>query len=84
MEAQAQQPTVCSSLAELQLRKELVRNAIIKDNADIAAKWKSLFSKPQQTVGKGKNFSMASLVNVGAGVFDGFMLAWKLYKKFHK
>lgn len=70
------------SLLELQLRKEQIRNAIIKDNADMAGKWKSLFSRPKTK--EKKSLSVSSLVNMGAGALDGFLLVWKLYRKFHK
>lgn len=71
-----------NSLLELQLRKEQTRNAIGKDSADIASKWKSLFSKHKTKRKKG--WDMTSLVNTGVGALDGLMLAWKLYRKFHR
>jgi len=70
------------SLVELRLRKEQIRNAIHKDNSDIADKWRSLFKKPEGK--KKKSLTVSSLVNTGAGVFDGFLFAWKLYRKFHR
>lgn len=70
------------SLVELQLRKEQIRNAIHKDNADIMSKWHSLFKKPEGK--KKKSLTMASLVSTGTGVFDGLLFAWKLYRKFHR
>lgn len=77
------QPTATySSLLELQLRKEQIRNAIHKDNSDIVTKWRSLFTQPKTNQKKG--FTMATLINTGTGLFDGFMLAWKLYKKFRR
>lgn len=76
------QPTTYRSLTELQLRKEQLRNALHKDNDELVSKWRSLF-KPQPDKQK-KRFTMSSIVNTGASAIDGFMLAWKLYKKFHK
>lgn len=77
-----QQTPTYHSITELQLRKEQLRNDIHKDSSDISKKWKSLFAKPKTTHKKG--FNLASFVNTGAGLFDGFMLAWKLYNKFRK
>lgn len=82
MSTDIQQATRYHSLTELQLRKEQIRNALHKNQTDIGKKWKSLFEKPKMKSKKG--FSLASLLNTGAGALDGFLLAWKLYKKFHK
>jgi len=71
-----------NSLLELQLRKEQLRNAIGKDGASISDKFKSLFAKPK--VKQKRGFNMSSLVNTGAGALDGLVLAWKLYRKFHR
>lgn len=71
-----------TSLLELQLRKEQLHSAIQSDNRVFAEKWKSLFVKPK--VKSKKSLSFSSLVNTGANALDGFLLAWKLYKKFHK
>lgn len=71
------------SLVELQLRKEQIRNAIHKDNADISNKWRSLFKKSESKRKKG-GLTLYSLVSTGAGALDGLLFAWKLYKKFHR
>lgn len=76
-----QQPTY-RSLEELQQRKEQILTAIRNDNKAIGKNWQSLFYNHESSRKKG--FSMATLVNTGAGLFDGFMLAWKLYNKFRR
>lgn len=71
-----------NTLHEIRLRKELILSEIRRDNQQINVLWKELFRKPEQNREKG--FTMASLMTTGAGLADGFMLAWKLYRKFKK
>ena len=74
-----------SSLTEIRLRKELLQKDIAADDDKIKALWKSLFVKPDALSKKatpGKR--MQSLFSIGAGAFDGALLAWKLYRKFKK
>ena len=71
-----------NTLHEIRLRKELILSEIRRDNQQINVLWKELFRKPEQNMKKG--FTMASLMTTGAGLADGFMLAWKLYRKFKK
>ena len=71
-----------NTLHEIRLRKELILSEIRRDNQQINVLWKELFRKPEQNRKKG--FTIASLMTTGAGLADGFMLAWKLYRKFKK
>lgn len=74
-----------NSLNEIRLRKELLRKDIQADDAKIKALWKSLFTKPEalsKNASASKRFS--SMVKIGAGAFDGAILAWKLYHKFKR
>lgn len=71
-----------NTLHEIRLRKELILSEIRRDNQQINVLWKELFRKPEQNRKKG--FTMASLMTTGARLADGFMLAWKLYRKFKK
>ena len=71
-----------NTLHEIRLRKELILSEIRRDNQQINVLWKELFRKPEQNRKKG--FTMASLMTTGAGLADGFLLAWKLYRKFKK
>ena len=71
-----------NTLHEIRLRKELILSEIRRDNQQINVLWKELFRKPEQNRKKG--FTMASLMTTGAGLADGFILAWKLYRKFKK
>lgn len=74
-----------SSLAEIMLRKELVRKDIDADDEKIKTLWNSLFKKPD-ALSKSASTSkrISSLMSMGAGALDGAILAWKLYHKFKK
>lgn len=74
-----------SSLNEIRLRKELLRKDIDADDAKIKALWHSLFSKPD-ALAKNAPASkrLSSMLQIGAGAFDGALLAWKLYRKFKR
>lgn len=74
-----------NSLSEIMLRKELVRKDIEADDEKIRDLWNSLFRKPaalSKSASPSKRIS--SLMSMGAGAFDGAILAWKLYRKFKR
>ena len=74
-----------SSLNEIRLRKELLRKDMEADDAKIKALWNSLFVRPDalsKTASPSKR--MQSFFSIGAGAFDGALLAWKLYRKFKR
>lgn len=74
---------VYHNLDEIRLRKAQLLTDIAKDNNRMRKLWNNLFHK-----GKGgkqtpsKRFS--GLLSTGAGVLDGALLAWKLYRKFKR
>ena len=70
-----------NTLHEIRLRKEAILTEIRMDNQQMNVLWKDLFRKPEP---KKKGFTLTSLMSAGAVVADGFMLAWKLYRKFKK
>lgn len=73
------------SLEEIQSRKEFLRQDIRKDSEKMTALTHSLFTRP---VALKKNATPAqriqSLVSSSAGLLDGVILGWKLYRKFRK
>ena len=70
-----------NTLQEIRLRKEVILSEIKRDNQQINILWKDLFRKPEP---RKKGLTLASLMSTGAGLADGFMLAWKLYRKFKR
>lgn len=76
---------VYNSLSDIRLRKEQLRNDILKDDQKIKDLWGNLFHKPDllsKDMSPSKRFTC--LMNTGAGLLDGFLLGWKLYKKFKR
>lgn len=73
------------SIEEIRLRKAALLKDIEADSAKIEEKWHSLFKKPE-ALSKSASPSqrISGLLNAGAGVIDGMLLAWKLYRKFKR
>lgn len=73
------------SLSDIRMRKEQLRNDILKDDQKIKDLWGNIFHKPdvlRKDIGPSKR--AMGLINTGAGLLDGLLLGWKLYKKFKK
>ena len=75
----------CQSLNDIKLRKEIIRNAILEDEKKIGTLWHSLF-KPSDIFDRNASPSkrITSFINTGAGIIDGAILGWKLYRKFRR
>lgn len=69
------------TLDEIRLRKAQLLTEITKDNARIKGLWDNLFHKPARKPTPSKRFS--GLMTTGAGIVDGLLLGWKLYRKFN-
>ena len=65
----------CQSLNDIKLRKEIIRNAILEDE-----------KKPSDIFDRNSSPSkrITSFINTGAGIIDGAILGWKLYRKFRR
>ncbi|SES96182.1 hypothetical protein [Prevotella sp. kh1p2] len=77
--------TPYKNLHEIRLRKALLLADIQKDDQKIRSLWSNLFHQPvafKSASTPSRRFN--SLMNTGAGVLDGVILAWKLYRKFKK
>lgn len=71
------------SLEAIQARKQYLLKDIKKDDEKIRDLWGNLFHKPDMLVSSSTpSKRINSLMTTGAGVFDGIILAWKLYRKF--
>ncbi len=82
MTEQTQQRPQYTSLSEIQQRKAELLKEIRKDSKEINTLWHGLFNKPAASSRKG--LSVSGIVNTGAGVIDGMLFAWKLYRKLRK
>lgn len=79
------QTATYNTLEEIRLRKAMLLTDIQKDSAKIDKQWHSLFVKPVALKSDATpSKRIGSLMNTGAGLFDAFLLGWKLYKKFKK
>lgn len=77
--------TEYKSLNDIRTRKEMLRNAISKDDEKIQTLWNELF-KPTEIFDKNTPPSkrISRILNTGATVIDGAILGWKLYRKFRR
>ncbi len=73
------------SIEEIRLRKAALQKEIEADSAKIDEKWHSLFKKPE-ALSKSATPSqrISGIISSGAGVLDGILLIWKLYRKFKR
>ena len=73
------------SIEEVRLRKAALQKEIEADSAKIDEKWHSLFKKPE-ALSKSATPSqrISGIISSGAGVLDGILLVWKLYRKFKR
>ena len=79
IEIMIEQTTRYKSLNDIRLRKAQLRSDIIKDSNKIAGLWNELVHKPKDNSTPTKRFS--GMITTGAGVLDGAILGWKLYRK---
>ena len=71
------------TLEEIVMRKNMVLENIHNDDKKIKELWGSLFHTPNlssRTPAK----RITGFINIGTGLFDGAILAWKLYRKLKK
>ena len=74
-------PETYSTLYEIRLRKETILSEIRMNNQQINILWKDMFRKPEP---KKKALSLSSIMTMGTGMADGFLLIWKLYRKYKR
>ena len=81
-QANSSQPI--TSIEELQARKDLLNEEIQKEEQQIKDLWNNLFHKPAMLTSSSPSKRLAGILSTGAGIIDGAILGWKLYKKFKK
>ena len=79
-----QLPVSYDTLRSIADRKAQLLKDIRKDSDQIAKLRRKLFAKPTALTSKRKGARMQGLMTTSAGVLDGLILAWKLYRKFKK
>jgi hypothetical protein len=74
---------VYNSLDDIREGKQKLKQDINTNEEQIRTLWKSLFKPVDEGMTKrGRRWS--TVINTGAGVVDGLLLGWKLYRKFKK
>lgn len=77
--------TSYTTIDEIRSRKALLLKDIQKDSERLDQQWHSLFRKPTAlTKGATPSQRISSMVSAGAGMIDGIILVWKLYRKFKR
>jgi len=79
-----QTPTTYRSLEEIRTRKDALLEEIRKDDKQMKGLWNNLFHKPTALTAATPSKRISGLMSTGAGVLDGLILGWKLYRKFKK
>lgn len=72
------------TLREIRQRRRQLQREIHAETKQLTRLRKQLFKSESPVRRKGKRFSLVSLMGTGAGVLDGLLLAWKLYRRFKK
>lgn len=67
------------TLSDIRLRKAQLLADISRDSRHVERIWNGLFHSPRQKQPAKRR--MSSLLATGAGVVDGALFAWKLYRK---
>lgn len=73
-------PPSYQSLNDIRLRKAQLLTDITKDSNRARRIWDNMIH-PKKTASQPKH-RFATLLTTGAGVVDGALFAWKLYRKF--
>lgn len=79
----AQSERKFSSLDDIRVYKEELRERINQDRDAISAKWNELFQK-EEPAPQNKAQKIMKMLSLGTGVLDGAMLGWKLYRKYQE
>lgn len=79
-----QTPKAYDSLEAISAHREALKKEIEKGNKELKEKWNDLFHPKERKVVKTRTQRLLSLANTGAGIIDGAIFGWKIYKKFKK
>ena len=72
-----------SSLDDIRIYKEELREQIRQDRDVISTKWNDLFHR-EEPAPQNKAQKIMKMLSMGTGVLDGAMLGWKLYRKYQE
>ena len=72
-------PNTYRSLDDIRARKAVLREQLESGNTTMKTQWNTLFHKPKSNVPSKR---VTTFMTTGATLFDGILLAWKLYNRF--
>lgn len=72
-----------TSLLEIRERKIELQKQLSKSGENVHKMWNELFHRPKLSTMSTTQKTM-SLITSSAGLIDGLILGWKLYRKFRK
>lgn len=73
-----------NSLEAISDRKNVLITEIRNDEKQVRQLWSQLFAKREPISALTPSKRISAMMSTGAGVFDGIILGWKLYRKFWK
>lgn len=76
-----EKPIEYTTLHDIDMRKEQLLHEIRKDNKQMDKLTRQLFTPAEPLRNKRGGLRIQGIMNMGVNVFDGLLLAWKLYRK---
>lgn len=73
-----------NDLRAIQVRRRQLRKEIHAESETIKRLRQQLLGKDGSGRRKSRRLSFGSMLTAGAGILDGALMAWKLYRKFKK
>lgn len=71
-----------NTMADLRAAKDTVSHQLRADEERMAGMWHSLFAPKDKAALATPTARLTRMVGMGAGIVDGVLLGWKLYKKY--
>jgi hypothetical protein len=71
-----------SSLAELRSRQAEIRSQLKKSENNMSDIWNDMFHKPSPSTLTSPTGKAINFLTNSAGIIDGAILGWKLYRRF--
>ncbi len=73
-----------SSLSDITRRKAQLKASLTANERRIGTLWKNLFQQDRVKANQSPSMRLANMISTSAGLIDGALLGWKLYRRFVK
>ena len=77
-------PRPYTSLEQIRESKGFLQGDLRNSEKQIQQLWGQLFTKPEPLSALTPTKRFSALMSTGAGILDGVILGWKLYRKFKR